>query len=329
MTKNFTWFFHTSLFLAGLQGFRWKNSKWSWQSLLCWSLGCLTTVPVLKPPPLSQQHWWGSESPCKAWLRPQKGGHAQQTSQDRTVDTITRNQISKRGCEDFAKVTGISFRAVKSRPRFFRQVSAQIFGNSWVWFYFGTNFGPGFVYFLSSLRGQTAKTLICTKSGVSAIRERAPKSAQKCTFRHFLALFLELAETPPFVQINVFAVWPLKLDRKYTSLVSWATQATGEGRNPSVLVRPWGAQSTGNRQDLQALKPLGQTLLACLLRLHWDSDWPKGGGFTKCRTYFASQAAWYRMESGPKSKNGQKLAKQSENGPRPETGKRWPKNGKK
>ena len=92
-------------------------------------------------------------------------------------------------------------------------------------------------HFLSSLRGQTAKTLICTKSGVSA---DSRKSAEKCrkvrrtalfaqkvykkcaksavlrTFRHFSALFLESAETPLFVQINVFAVWPLRLDRKYT-----------------------------------------------------------------------------------------------------------------
>ena len=97
--------------------------------------------------------------------------------------------------------------------------------------------GVWIVYFLSSLRGQTAKTLICTKSGVSA---DSRKSAEKCrkvrrtalfahflcifcaksavlrTFRHFLALFLESAETPLFVQINVFAVWPLRLDRKYT-----------------------------------------------------------------------------------------------------------------
>ena len=96
------------------------------------------------------------------------------------------------------------------------------------------------VYFLSSLRGQTAKTLICTKSGVSA---DSRKSAEKCrkvrrtalfahflytfcaksavlrTFRHFSALFLESAETPLFVQINVLAVWPLRLDRKYTTTV--------------------------------------------------------------------------------------------------------------
>ena len=94
------------------------------------------------------------------------------------------------------------------------------------------------MYFLSSLRGQTAKTLICTKSGVSA---DSRKSAEKCRkvrrtlfaqkmykkcaksavlrtfFAHFSALFLESAETPLFVQIKVFAVWPLRHDRKYTT----------------------------------------------------------------------------------------------------------------
>ena len=39
---------------------------------------------------------------------------------------------------------------------------------------------------------------------------------KKCGFPHFLALFLESAETPLFLQINVFAVWALRLDRKYT-----------------------------------------------------------------------------------------------------------------
>ena len=94
---------------------------------------------------------------------------------------------------------------------------------------------PRVVYFLSSLRGQTAKTVICTKSGVSAdsrksaekcgephfLRKKCTKSAQKvrfsALFAHFSALFLESAETPLFVQINVFAVWPLRLDRKYTT----------------------------------------------------------------------------------------------------------------
>ena len=41
---------------------------------------------------------------------------------------------------------------------------------------------------------------------------------------------------------------------------------------------------------------------------------------------FASQAAWYRMENGPKSKNGKKLAKKKKMA---EMGKRWPKNGEK
>ena len=43
---------------------------------------------------------------------------------------------------------------------------------------------------------------------------------KKCGSPHFSALFLESAETPLFVQINVFAVWPLRLDRKYTILIN-------------------------------------------------------------------------------------------------------------
>ena len=76
------------------------------------------------------------------------------------------------------------------------------------------------VYFLSSLRAQTATTLICTKGGVSADPKRAPESvefahflrafyAKSAQILHFLALFLGSAETPLFVQINVFAVWAL------------------------------------------------------------------------------------------------------------------------
>ena len=39
------------------------------------------------------------------------------------------------------------------------------------------------------------------------------KSVQKCGFAHFLlALFLESAVTPLLVQINVFAVWALRLE---------------------------------------------------------------------------------------------------------------------
>ena len=87
------------------------------------------------------------------------------------------------------------------------------------------------VYFLPSLRARTAKTLICTKIGVSA---GSRKSAKKCgkphflrifcarsavvrTLPHLLALFLESAETQIFLQINVFAVRALRLARKYTS----------------------------------------------------------------------------------------------------------------
>ena len=46
-------------------------------------------------------------------------------------------------------------------------------------------------------------------------------------FSHFLVLFLESAETPLFVQINIFAAWALRLDRKYTmpatvtAILSW------------------------------------------------------------------------------------------------------------
>ena len=73
--------------------------------------------------------------------------------------------------------------------------------------------------------------------GFPPIPERAPKSAEnrtfcvksaqkmrkKCGFPHFWALFLESAETPLFLQINVFAVWALRLDRKYTSPTPQAT----------------------------------------------------------------------------------------------------------
>ena len=83
-----------------------------------------------------------------------------------------------------------------------------------------------------SLRARTAKTLICTKSGVSADSRKSAKKcakphflrtfyilfAQKVRFAHFVVLFLESAETPLFVQINVFAVRALRLDRKYTIL---------------------------------------------------------------------------------------------------------------
>ena len=49
------------------------------------------------------------------------------------------------------------------------------------------------------------------------LRKKCAFCTQKVPFPHFLRLFLESAETPLFVQINVFAVWALRLDRKYTS----------------------------------------------------------------------------------------------------------------
>ena len=50
---------------------------------------------------------------------------------------------------------------------------------------------------------------MCVK-GAHFLTQKVP------VFLRFLALFLESAETPLFVQINVFAVWALRLDRKYT-----------------------------------------------------------------------------------------------------------------
>ena len=49
---------------------------------------------------------------------------------------------------------------------------------------------------------------------------------------------------------------------------------------------------------------------------------------TRTHARFASQAAWYRMENGPKAENGKKLAEvEKVNGPWPEMGRTWPKNG--
>ena len=98
-----------------------------------------------------------------------------------------------------------------------------------------TGIGPWkaiLVYFLSSLRARTAKTFICTKSGVSADSRKSTKKgakphflgtfytyfAQKVQFCARLVLFLESVEAPLFVQINVFAVRALRLDGKYTRL---------------------------------------------------------------------------------------------------------------
>ena len=54
--------------------------------------------------------------------------------------------------------------------------------------------------------------------GFPPIPERGPKKkvCKTAPFAHCLVPFLESAETPLFLQINVFAVWALRLDRKYT-----------------------------------------------------------------------------------------------------------------
>ena len=62
------------------------------------------------------------------------------------------------------------------------------------------------MYFNSSHRAQRPNTFIRTKSGSLPLPAKGPKSAQKCAFAHFYALFLELAEAPLFVQIAVLGV---------------------------------------------------------------------------------------------------------------------------
>ena len=45
--------------------------------------------------------------------------------------------------------------------------------------------------------------------------------------------------------------------------------------------------------------------------------------------WVASQAAWYRMENGPKSKNGKKNWPKNRKWPSARNGEKWPKNGEK
>ena len=68
------------------------------------------------------------------------------------------------------------------------------------------------------------------KVGFPPIPERAPKSAQtalfvqkvckKCSFAHFFGALSGIGGNPTSVQISVFAVRALRLDRKYTKLES-------------------------------------------------------------------------------------------------------------
>ena len=62
---------------------------------------------------------------------------------------------------------------------------------------------------------------------------------KQCGFVHFRVLSLESAETSLFVQINVFAVRALRLDRKYTTVVGvprvrLSISGTKSGANPET-----------------------------------------------------------------------------------------------
>ena len=91
-----------------------------------------------------------------------------------------------------------------------------------------------FVYFLSSLRAQTAKILICTKSGVAAdprkidcqkVRKTSPSAQKVRTFYAKSAVFRTSWHSfwdrrkPHFLcRLMFVVVWALRLDRKYTKL---------------------------------------------------------------------------------------------------------------
>ena len=110
-------------------------------------------------------------------------------------------------------------------------------------------FTANFVYFLPSLRAQTAKTLICTKSGVSADSRKSAKECQKVRkTRTFCALLRkECAKSAVFNtfwhsfwnrQISVFAVWALRLDRKYTlTPVQFLFRESSRVANPLACYR--------------------------------------------------------------------------------------------
>ena len=85
--------------------------------------------------------------------------------------------------------------------------------------------------------------------GIPPIPERVPKSAHFLRTLYaktqiFLAHFLESAETPLFVLINVSAVWALRLDRKYTH-VCYTKKLF-----PNPLCNHFGPHSSCNRPTL-------------------------------------------------------------------------------
>ena len=74
-----------------------------------------------------------------------------------------------------------------------------------------------------SLRAQTAKTLACTKSRVSADTRKSAKKRTKSAVLHAFWHSFWKWRKPHFFPINVFAVWALRIDRKYKTFVSHAS----------------------------------------------------------------------------------------------------------
>ena len=78
-------------------------------------------------------------------------------------------------------------------------------------------FGRVFVQ-SSSFGAQKRERESVQKVGLPPISERAPKSAQKGGFAHFLVLFLKLAEALLSAHFHVLAFWAPRLEPKYTTL---------------------------------------------------------------------------------------------------------------
>ena len=105
--------------------------------------------------------------------------------------------------------------------------------------------------------------------GFPPIPERAPKSAKTAFFFlrkkyafftqkvRFSALFgtkfLVLAETPLFVQINVFAVWALRLDRNCTRASNYRGAIFLHGGH-APKSGPRGRDPEGQKRHLESLR---------------------------------------------------------------------------
>ena len=73
------------------------------------------------------------------------------------------------------------------------------------------------------------------------------KKCVKIAQKHFLVLFLEFAETPLFVQLHVFAVWALRLERN--------TQPQLKDRKNSLKKKFLGSMFPGIRDPHHILEP--------------------------------------------------------------------------